>query len=145
MRYKWEVYCDTFLSSSGGWGFRHSSEKFRNKSGMRLCFASVQRWAIQGLSSLKESLKSDKEVVAPRSCLRRLSARTRNHKRGMHDLGGFLASSLRSCCQKTGPYPQYGLDFPEGTPKNSGKTPLNALRAFPGIPLECTAGIPQAL
>ena len=27
LRYKWEVHYDTFLGSSGGWGFRHSSEK----------------------------------------------------------------------------------------------------------------------
>ena len=28
LQYKLEVYCDTFLRSSGGWGFRHSSEFF---------------------------------------------------------------------------------------------------------------------
>ena len=26
VQYKWEVYCDTFLWSSGGWGFWHSSD-----------------------------------------------------------------------------------------------------------------------
>ena len=42
---------------------------------------------------------------------------------------------------ENGPYPQYGWDFPEEIPER----PRNALRAFPGIPLESTAGIPQAL
>ena len=27
LQYKWEVYCDTFLRSSGGWGFWHSSDE----------------------------------------------------------------------------------------------------------------------
>ena len=44
-----------------------------------------------------------------------------------------------------GPYPQYGCDFPEEILKSSGKTTENALRALPGIALESTAGIPQAL
>ena len=44
-----------------------------------------------------------------------------------------------------GPHPQYGWDFPEGIPEEFRKDPGNALRAFPGIPLESTAGIPQAL
>ena len=44
-----------------------------------------------------------------------------------------------------GPYPQYGRDFPEEIPEKLRKDPVNALRAFPGIPLESTAGIPQAL
>ena len=41
--------------------------------------------------------------------------------------------------------PQYGWDFPEEIPENFRKDPGNALRVFPGIPLESTAGIPQAL
>ena len=43
------------------------------------------------------------------------------------------------------PHPQYGWDFPEEIPEKFRKDPGNALRAFPGIPLESTAGIPQAL
>ena len=35
-----------------------------------------------------------------------------------------------------------GWDFPEEIP---GEVPGNALRAFPGIPLESTAGVPQTL
>ena len=41
-----------------------------------------------------------------------------------------------------GPYPQYGWDFPEEIPENIRKDPGNALREFPGIPLESAAGIP---
>ena len=44
-----------------------------------------------------------------------------------------------------GPHPQYGWDFPEEIPEKFRKDPGNALRAFPGIPLESTAGIPQTL
>ena len=51
-------------------------------------------------------------------------------------------SSARICLCIYGPYPQYGRDFQE---ENSGKIPESALRAVPGIPLESTAGIPQAL
>ena len=40
---------------------------------------------------------------------------------------------------------QYGWDFPEEIPEEFRKDPGNALRAFPGIPLESTAGMPQAL
>ena len=43
------------------------------------------------------------------------------------------------------PYPQYGWDFPEVIPEKFRKDPGNALRAFPGIPLESMAGIPQTL
>ena len=46
---------------------------------------------------------------------------------------------------KIGAYPQYGWDFPEDIPEKFRKDPGNALRVFPGIPLESTAGIPQAL
>ena len=46
---------------------------------------------------------------------------------------------------QTEPHPQYGWDFPERTPEKFRKDPGNALRAFPGIPLESTAGIPQTL
>ena len=35
---------------------------------------------------------------------------------------------------KSGPYPQYGWDFPEEIPEKFRKDPGNALRAFPGIP-----------
>ena len=41
-----------------------------------------------------------------------------------------------------GPYPQYGWDFPEEIPEKIRKDPGNALRAFPGISLESTAGMP---
>ena len=44
-----------------------------------------------------------------------------------------------------GPYPQYGWDFPEKIPEKFRKDPGNALRAFPGISLESTAGMPQTL
>ena len=44
-----------------------------------------------------------------------------------------------------GPHPQYGWDFPEEIPEKFRKDPGNALRAFPGIPLESTAGMPQTL
>ena len=44
-----------------------------------------------------------------------------------------------------GPHPQYGWDFPEEIPEEFRKDPGNALRAFPGIPVESTAGIPQTL
>ena len=44
-----------------------------------------------------------------------------------------------------GPYPQYGWDFPAEIPENFRKDPGNALRAFPGISLEITAGMPQTL
>ena len=46
---------------------------------------------------------------------------------------------------KSGPYPQYGWDFPEEIPEKFRKDPGNALRAFPGISLESTAGMPQTL
>ena len=42
-------------------------------------------------------------------------------------------------------YPQYDWDFPEEIPEKFRKDPGNALRAFPGISLESTAGMPQAL
>ena len=38
-----------------------------------------------------------------------------------------------------------GWDFPEEIPEKLRKDPGNALRVFPGIPLESTAGIPQTL
>ena len=44
-----------------------------------------------------------------------------------------------------GPYPQYSCDFPEDIPEKFRKDPGNALRAFPGISLESTAGMPQTL
>ena len=44
-----------------------------------------------------------------------------------------------------GPYPQYGWDFPEEIPEKFRKEPGKALRAFPGISLESTAGMPQTL
>ena len=46
---------------------------------------------------------------------------------------------------KDGPYPQYGWDFPEEIPEKFRKDPGNALRAFPGMSLESTAGMPQTL
>ena len=55
------------------------------------------------------------------------------------------------CSQKckgvtnSGPYPQYGWHFPGEIPEKFRKDSGNALRAFPGIPVESTAGIPQAL
>ena len=42
------------------------------------------------------------------------------------------------------PYPQYRRDFPEEIPEKFRKDPGSALRAFPGIPLESTAGIPTS-
>ena len=43
-----------------------------------------------------------------------------------------------------GTYPQYSWDFPEEIPELFfWKDLRNALRVFPGIPLESTAGIPQ--
>ena len=44
-----------------------------------------------------------------------------------------------------GPYPQYGWHFPEEIPEQFRKDPRNALRAFPGISVESTAGMPQTL
>ena len=43
---------------------------------------------------------------------------------------------------KSGPHPQYGWDFPEEIPEKFRKDPGNALRAFPGIPVKSTAGMP---
>ena len=45
----------------------------------------------------------------------------------------------------SGPHRQYGWDFPERIPEKFRKDSGNALREFPGIPLESTAGIPPAL
>ena len=45
---------------------------------------------------------------------------------------------------QNGPHPLYGWDFPE-VPEKFLKDAGNALRAFPGMSLESTAGIPQAL
>ena len=45
----------------------------------------------------------------------------------------------------SGPYPQYGWEFPEEIPQKFRKDPGNALRAFPGILLDSTAGMPQTL
>ena len=42
------------------------------------------------------------------------------------------------------PQLQYSWDFPEEIPEKFLKDPRNALRAFLGIPLKSTAGIPQA-
>ena len=47
--------------------------------------------------------------------------------------------------ETTGPYPLYGWAFLEEIPEKFRKDPGNALRAFPGIPLTSTAGIPQTL
>ena len=44
-----------------------------------------------------------------------------------------------------GLHPQYGWDSPEEIPEKFRKDPGNALRAFPGILLESTAGMPQIL
>ena len=41
--------------------------------------------------------------------------------------------------------PQYGWHFPEEIAEKFRKDPGNALRAFPGIPVESTAGMPQTL
>ena len=48
-------------------------------------------------------------------------------------------------CSIFGPYPQYGWDFQEEIPERLRIDPGNALRAFPGIPVESTAGMPQTL
>ena len=47
--------------------------------------------------------------------------------------------------QRVNNFPQYGWDFPEEIPEEFRKDPGNALRVFPGISLESTAGIPQTL
>ena len=56
--------------------------------------------------------------------------------------GFFLCIFQEKSC---GPYPQYGWHFPEEIPEKFRKDPGNALRAFPGIPVESTAGMPQTL
>ena len=48
----------------------------------------------------------------------------------------------RNFSPNVGHTPQYGWDFPEEIPENFRKDPGNALRAFPGVPLESTAGMP---
>ena len=58
---------------------------------------------------------------------------------------GSGSSGLREENSPIGLYPQYGWDFPEEIPEKFRKDPGNALRAFPGIPLKSTAGIPLAL
>ena len=60
------------------------------------------------------------------------------------DALGIVMNAL-SVTSIVGPYPQCGWDFPEEIPKKFQKDPGNALRAFPGIPLESTAGMPQTL
>ena len=57
----------------------------------------------------------------------------------------FQTRLRRSVCALGGPHPQYGLEFPEEIPEKFRKDPGNALRALPGISLESTAGMPQAL
>ena len=52
---------------------------------------------------------------------------------------------VASCSHKYGPHPEYGWDFPEEIPEKFRKDPGNALRAFPGISLESTAGMLQTL
>ena len=52
---------------------------------------------------------------------------------------------VREILDVFGPHPQYGWDFPEEIPEKFRKDPGDALRAFPGISLESTAGMPQAL
>ena len=47
-----------------------------------------------------------------------------------------------TCLHIIRPHPQYGWDFPEEIPEEFRKDTGNALRAFPGIPVESTAGIP---
>ena len=59
---------------------------------------------------------------------------------------GFLSDlAFQACISFYGPCPQYGWDFPEEIPEKFRKDPGNALRAFPGIPVESTAGMPQTL
>ena len=50
-----------------------------------------------------------------------------------------------SVCNSFRPHPQYGWDFPEEIPEKLRKDTGNDLRAFPGIPVKSTAGIPQTL
>ena len=57
----------------------------------------------------------------------------------------FMAHRWLRLKVKIGPHPQYGWDFPEEIPEKFRKDPGNALRAFPGIPVESTAGMPQTL
>ena len=54
----------------------------------------------------------------------------------------WVACTISFCSM---PYPQYGWHFPEEIPEKFWKDPGNALRAFPGIPVESTAGMPQTL
>ena len=70
-----------------------------------------------------------------------LRKRHRSESRGSKKLSEFSNSSLQG--YESGPHPQYGWDFPEEIPEKIRKDPGNALRAFPGIPLESTAGMPQ--
>ena len=73
-----------------------------------------------------------------------------------HHFGGVLTSlkkyraiwgiaAIVSQYRAIRPHPQYGWDFPEEIPEKFRKDPGSALRAFPGIPLESTAGIPRRL
>ena len=62
----------------------------------------------------------------------------------LHDVHLYASLSCGTA-QVSGSYPQYGWDFPEEIPEKFRKEPGNALRAFPGISLESTTGMPQAL
>ena len=53
---------------------------------------------------------------------------------------GVLGSKELSHPLLTGPYPQYGWDFPEEIPEELRKDPGNALRSFPGIPSRVRLG-----
>ena len=69
----------------------------------------------------------------------------RRHNDPRNDRCQTLAIRIAGDNSHYGPYPQYGWDFPEEIPEKFRKDPGNALRAFPGIPVESTAGIPQTL
>ena len=49
------------------------------------------------------------------------------------------------CAELMGRTPSTAGIFPEEIPEKFRKDPGNALRAFPGISLESTAGMPQTL
>ena len=56
-----------------------------------------------------------------------------------------ILERLSSALCRMGHTPSTAGDFPEEFPEKFRKDPGNALRAFPGIPFESTAGIAQTL
>ena len=62
-----------------------------------------------------------------------------------HSIWSILSSMSPNTSIAFGPPSRYGWHFPEEIPEKFRKDPGNALRAFPGIPVESTAGMPQTL